>query len=101
MEYTKATILSIKEAIKTLVEEQRQIKPQRKTVNFSGTRKLPAWQATQQHQINRYDLRHLYIAYGIVRGRSVDQIEPKRKREYNEKKVALIIAKYETVCNNA
>ena len=94
MEYSRQQILSLKETIKKLAEQQKSYKQQRKTVHFTGTRTVPAWLATQQHQINRYDLRHLYIAYGIMRGKSIEQIEPKCKTPYSEEKVQKIMEKY-------
>lgn len=100
MEFSKEQVLSMKEAIKSLVAQQKSIKPQRKTVHFTGTRTMPAWKAASQHLINRYDLRHLYIAYGFMRGKSIEQIEPKRKTEHDERKVENILATYEQVVHS-
>lgn len=102
MAYSKQSILNLKGLIKTLVAQQKSLKPQRKTVHFTGTRTSPAWEAVQKHLINRYDLRHLYIAYGIMRGKSIDTIEPKRKAPFSQSKVDSIIEKYgEVICDNA
>lgn len=70
-----------KSAIKMLVESQRKHKPQRKTVHFSGTRTVEPWEAAHIVSTNREELRHLYIVYGELRGKSLDQIEPNRKTE--------------------
>jgi len=94
MQYSKQSIQTLKEHIKQLSASQKAIKPQRKEVHFDGKRTMPAWKAVQQHLINRYDLRHLYIAYGIMRGRTIDQIEPKRKTKFDQSKVNQIIESY-------
>jgi hypothetical protein len=95
MEYSKQSIQSLKAAIKVLVAEQKSLKPQRKTVHFSGERSHTPYQATSKHQANRYDLRHMYIAYGIMRGKGIEVIEPKAKTPHNEYWVEKIIEKYE------
>lgn len=102
MEYSKEQVLSLKKAIKSLVAEQRLAKPQRKTVHFTGLRTMPSWKAAATHQINRYDLRHMYIAYGAMRGKSIEQIEPNRKTDYSESKVNQILENYgKAVCISA
>jgi hypothetical protein len=65
----------MKEDIKTKVEEQRFLKNQRKTVKIVGERTIPAKDATYRHQANREDLRIMYAAYGVARGKSFSQIE--------------------------
>lgn len=56
-------------------EEQRFLKNQRKTEKLVGKRKLSPSDATYKHQCNREDLRVMYAAYGLVRGKSFNQIE--------------------------
>jgi hypothetical protein len=94
MEYTKESIKVLKEAIKFRVADQKATKPQRKTVHFQGTRTLEPYVATLKHASNRWDLRHLYIAYGFMRGKTIDQIELKRKTSYNEEVVKRVIDSY-------
>lgn len=53
--------------IKEMESNQRRVKAQRKTVNFTGTRTLTPDMANTTHRLNRYDLRHYYLAYGIMR----------------------------------
>jgi hypothetical protein len=65
----------MKEDIKTKVEEQKFLKNQRKTVKIIGERVIPAKDATYKHQTNREDLRIMYAAYGIARGKKFSQIE--------------------------
>lgn len=102
MEYSKEQVLSMKGQIKTLAVEQRSLKSQRKTIHFKGQRSVDASQAAFNHRINRYDLRHLHIAYGIMRGKSVEQIETKSKTPFDQKKVDKILETYgQAVYSNA
>jgi hypothetical protein len=56
---------------------------------------MEPYQAVYQHAENRFELRHLYLAYGIMRGRSVEQIESKSKTPYNEKTLEKILKTYD------
>jgi len=79
---SKKTVLAImKDDIKTLAQEQRFLKNQRKDVNLIGERKLSMWEAASEHQMNREKLRLMYAAYGVVRGKSYSQIENKYSQE--------------------
>lgn len=71
----KFNYVKMKEDIKTKVEEQKFLKNQRKTVKIVGERVIPAKDATYKHQTNREDLRIMYAAYGIARGKSFSQTE--------------------------
>jgi len=42
---------------------------------------MPASEATYKHQTNREDLRIMYAAYGIARGKTFTQIESNSKWE--------------------
>jgi hypothetical protein len=75
METIKYDIAKMKADIKVKSEEQRFLKNQRKTVHIVGERKMEASDATYRHQTNREDLRILYAAYGLARGKSFSQIE--------------------------
>lgn len=82
---------SIRKEIKTLSAAQMKLKPQRKTVNFKGERTLPVWNATEKVMENRYYLRHLYIAYAVLK--EVDR--PKvTKKEISKSLVDKYITKY-------
>jgi len=87
----------LKSEIKKIETEQKSLKPQRKTVHFTGTRTVPANQATYEVQVNKASLRHLHIAYGILRGKTLEQIEPKRKTEPNEWIISKLLEKYKPV----
>ena len=71
----KINISKMKEDIKTKAELQKFYKNQRKDVHIKGERKMPAKDAQYKHMCNREDLRVMYAAYGIARGRSFSQIE--------------------------
>lgn len=74
-------IAKMKADIKIKVEEQKFLKNQRKTEKLVGERKMPAWEATYKHQCNREDLRILYAAYGLARGKSFSVTENKYSEE--------------------
>jgi len=71
----KFNYAKMKEDIKTKAEEQKFLKNQRKTVKLVGERVVPAKDAQYRHMVNREDLRIMYAAYGIARGKSFQQIE--------------------------
>jgi hypothetical protein len=71
----KIDIAKIKADIKTKAELQKFYKNQRKTEKLVGERKMPAWEATYKHAANREDLRVMYAAYGLARGKSFSQTE--------------------------
>lgn len=87
----------LKSEIKKLVAEQMALKPQRKTVHFTGERTIPADQATLEVIVNKGSLRHLYIVYGLLRGKTLDQIEPKRCSEPNQWIISKLLEKYKPV----
>jgi len=64
MKYTK-----IRTDIKQLVDQQVVLKPQRKTIHFTGIRTVEADQATYNVFSNREKLRHLYEAYAVLKGK--------------------------------
>lgn len=71
----KIDVAAMKADIKEMVEKQKFYKNQRRTEKLVGARKMPAWEATYKHQTNREDLRVMYAAYGLARGKSLSQIE--------------------------
>jgi hypothetical protein len=102
MEFTKAQVLSLKAVIKRLALEQTNVKAQRKTVHLKVERTLPPWKANFLHMANRDKLRYLYIAYGFMRGKTLDQIEPNRKTEPVIEKVNHLVSFYgETICTGS
>jgi len=71
----KYNVAKMKADIKAKAEEQRFLNNQKKTVHIIGERKMPASDAAYKHSVNTYDLRILYAAYGVARGKSFSTIE--------------------------
>lgn len=83
----KYDVSKMKNDIKAKVEEQRFLKNQKKTVKLVGDRVIPAKDATYKHMTNREDLRVMYAAYGIARGKSLSQVENHYSEENHPLKV--------------
>lgn len=97
----KTQILELKNDIKKLVEVQKELKNQRKTVRLVGTRTMEPWQAAMRHQSNRHQLRLMYAAYTKMRDKSYSYAENNciLTDEYHplymyEKQINSIIEKY-------
>lgn len=71
----KTNLVAMKSDIKSAVENQKFLKNQRRTVKLVGERKIDPSEATYKHLTNREDLRIMYAAYGVARGKSFSQIE--------------------------
>jgi hypothetical protein len=65
---------TLKEKIKTLVEEQKVLKNQRKTVNLVGARTMDPSEAAWKHNVNRDKLRSLYNDFHLLKGKDVKWI---------------------------
>lgn len=65
--------------IAKLENEQKTIKPQRKTVHFTGERTICPDEATYKASSNSYDLRLMYAAYNLIRGKGFDITEKNAK----------------------
>lgn len=77
----KINIAKMKADIKSMVEKQKFYKNQRKTENLVGERKFSPSDATYKHLCNREDLRVMYAAYGLARGKSFSDVENKYPEE--------------------
>lgn len=87
------------EEIKTLSAQQRELKNQRKTVDLKGERTLSPSEATFKHHINRNRLRHLFMAYGLLKGKTQEQMESNPKTPINMDLVNKIIEQHgKAVC---
>lgn len=95
------TTKDLKLAIKDLSKKQRETKEQRKTVNFKGTRSLDPHKAQMLAISQKEELKHMYIAYAQLRGKSIETaIKP--TTAYSKKWVEEIVQKYgEAVCVSA
>ena len=71
--------MKIKERIKELSAQQIELRNQRRTERLIGERTMPSWEAALQHSENRYNLRYLYAAYGVLREKPVEMYIPKKK----------------------
>ena len=72
-------IKEFRQEIAKLEKEQKEIKPQRKTENFKGTRTVDHWTASEKVIKNKKRLRMMYAAYGLMRGKTFEQIESAAK----------------------
>lgn len=88
------SILKFKEAIKELAVQQVKLKLQRKTVHLSVRRNVHPGDAASKHMYNRFRLRHMYLAYGFLRGKTLEQIESSSKTNYNKHAVSTFVEKY-------
>jgi hypothetical protein len=79
---------TIRTEIKKLSEEQKLLKPQRKET-FKGKRTVD--NPLRLIDQNRYELRHLFQAYAILKG---IERQPVTKKEMSESKVKALIEKY-------
>lgn len=95
---------TLRNEIKKMSENQKFLKNQRKTVCLVGDRVIEPWKAIYTHSSNRHELRLMYAALGVMRGKTFNQIENHYENDnhpLNEyiKSIELIIKKYEeTVC---
>jgi len=71
----KIDVAKMKADIKPMVELQKHYKNQRRTEKLVGDRTMSPSDATYRHQNNREDLRVMYAAYGLARGKSFSQTE--------------------------
>lgn len=63
----KEQFLELKETLKRKAQEQKEVKAQRKTENFKGTRKISALEAAEQARQNREWLDKMYVVYYIAK----------------------------------
>lgn len=68
-------IKNFRQEIATLEKEQRNVKAQRKTVYYTGERTMTPQEAYWKALNNSNELRAMYAAYGLMRGRKFSQIE--------------------------
>lgn len=73
-------IKEFRQEIAKLEKEQRELKPQRKTVNGRPENAtVNPYTAAEMVRNNKYELRMMYAAYGLMRGRKFNEIENKAK----------------------
>ena len=75
VEVKRIDLSPLKNQIKELAVNQRSLKNQRKTVKFVGVRTMEPEHAAYKVFKNKEELRIMYAAYGILRGKDFSQIE--------------------------
>ena len=75
----KNILKEFRAAIAEIENEQKTIKPQRKTVHFTGERTMGPAEATYKASSNSHDLRLMYAAYNLLRGKGFDVTEKNAK----------------------
>lgn len=80
----KEEIKQLRQEIAALEKEQINMKAQRKTVNLKVERTVNPYQAADAVRSNREKLRFMYAAYGVLRGKTFEQIENSYDRENNQ-----------------
>jgi len=66
-------VKELKEQIKVAAAYQIFLKNQRKTERLVGKREMSPSEATWKHQSNREKLATMYVAYGVMRGKDLDE----------------------------
>jgi hypothetical protein len=66
---------TLKNEIKKLAENQTVLRDQRKSVHNKLERTIDPREATWKHLANREQLRLLYAAYAILRGRTIEEVD--------------------------
>lgn len=88
---------NLRQKIKELADMQPQLKNQRKTIKLEGERTIEPRIATYQHYSNRDTLRHLYMAYGLLRGKRQQEIEYSVKTPIDMDYVNELVKQYKPV----
>lgn len=92
------TTKDLKSDIKNLALKQRFTKEQRKSVRFTGTRSLTPQDAQLLALEQKNQLKHMYIAYAQLRGKSIETAI-KLDTPYSKRKVEELVEKYgEVIC---
>ena len=85
----KNILKEFREEISKLEKEQKIIKPQRKTVHYTGERTISPSEAIDKARLNSYSLRCMYAAYNLLRGKGFDITEknakPLNAKDYYER----------------
>ena len=72
-------IKNFRNEIAELEKQQKELKPQRKTVYGPKDSKVSPYQAAEDVKSNKHYLRIMYAAYGLMRGKSFEQTESAAK----------------------
>lgn len=80
----KEEIKQLRQEIAALEVSQKNMKAQRKTVNLKVERTVDPFSAAEAVKSNREQLRIMYAAYGVLRGKTFEQIENSYDRVNNQ-----------------
>jgi hypothetical protein len=95
------TTKDLKLAIKDLSQKQKETKEQRKTVRFTGKRTMNPHDAQILALKQKETLKHMYIAYALIREKSIETAIGK-DTEYSKRRVEELVATYgEAICVSA
>lgn len=75
----KNAISAMRKDIAELEKNQKNIKPQRKTVHYKGERTMHPWEAEAEAKENKGRLRLYYAAYNLLRGKNFEVTESSAK----------------------
>ena len=80
----KEEIKQLRQEIAALEQEQIAMKAQRKTVNLKVERTVNPYEAVDAVRNNRHKLRLMYVAYGLMRGKTFNKIENSYDKKNND-----------------
>lgn len=80
---------TLKEKIKKLAQGQTTLRDQRKSVRNKLERTIAPGEAAWKHQINREQLRLMYAAYAILKGKTLEQVNDENPTKNSEKPTIL------------
>jgi len=66
-------VKELKAKIKVAASYQIFLKNQRKTVKLQGLREMDPSEASWKHHVNRENLANMYVAYGVMRGKDLEE----------------------------
>ena len=78
-ENLKNAISAMRKDIAELEKQQKNTKPQRKTVHYTGERTMSPFDACCEVGNNRYKLRLMYAAYNLLKGKGFEITERNAK----------------------
>lgn len=96
---------NLKNTIKELSSQQQFFKNQRKSIHLVGERIISPYAATSKHLNNRHILRLMYAVQGLLKGKSLEEVETHNRPEtyplsYYRKEIDNLLAKYAEVTHS-
>jgi hypothetical protein len=94
---TMQAIKDCRNDIKELADAQSELKNNRRTVNFKGNRIMEPNAAAKAVHFSAVSIRHLQIAFAIMRGFDENRCEPNAKVPHNKELVSQMLEAYKIV----